>query len=171
MTDNDTIKNTVEEVELTEEENKGQLRTYEDNILEGLLAAATYQDDEETVYPVEIIRNKVKLFSFRVRPLSEEDYQKCKEKHTKYVRNKQLGIRYPEETNTIKYRSHLIYLATVPEDRKNIWDNKEAWRQLNVITGIDLIDKVLMAGEKDAVLEYIDKISGYSQTAEETAKN
>jgi len=40
-----------------------------------------------------------------------------------------------------------------------------------VLNGVDLIDKALLAGEKDAVLELIDKISGYSVTAEETAKN
>ena len=57
------------------------------------------------------------------------------------------------------------------EDRAKIWDNKNAWKALNVLNGIDLIDRTLLAGEKDAVLELIDKISGYSVTAEETAKN
>ncbi len=113
------------------------------------------------------------LFTFRIRPLSEEEYNRCKEKNTKYVRNKQLGIKFPEDTNATRYRSQLIYEATVDEDRAKIWDNKEAWRapRINVTNGIDMIDKVLRAGEKDAVLNKIDEISGYSSTMEEVAKN
>jgi hypothetical protein len=169
---NDKIeKAKIEEVELTEEENKGQLRTYEDDILKGLLAAANYKTEEDNIHPVEIARNGVVLIKFNIRPLSEEEYQQCKEKYTKYVRNKQLGIKFPENTDSVRYRSALIYQATVDEDRAKIWDNKNAWKALNVLSGIDLIDKILLAGEKDAVLEIVDKISGYSVTTEEVAKN
>lgn len=169
---NDKIeKSKIEEIELTEEENRGQLRTFEDDILKGLLAAANFKAEEDNIHTIEIARNGVVLFKFRIRPLSEEEYQACKEKYTKYVRNKQLGIKFPEHTDTVRYRSALIYQATVDEDRAKIWDNKNAWKALNVLNGVDLIDKTLLAGEKDAVLELIDKISGYSVTAEETAKN
>ena len=169
---NDKIEKTkIEEIELTEEENKGQLRSYEDDILKGLLAAANFKTEEDNIQTIEIARNGVVLFKFRIRPLTEEEYQQCKEKYTKYVRNKQLGIKFPEYTDTVRYRSALIYQATIEEDRAKIWDNKSAWKALNVLNGVDLIDKTLLAGEKDAVLELIDKISGYSVTAEETAKN
>lgn len=166
-----TEKTKIEEIELTEEENKGQLRTYENDILKGLLAAANYETEEENIHPIEIARNNVVLFTFRIRPLSEEEYQKCKDKNTKYVRNKQLGIKFPENTDSVRYRSALIYQATVKEDREKIWDNKEAWKALNVLTGIDLIEKTLLAGEKDAVLEKVDQISGYTATTEEVVKN
>lgn len=168
----DTKKtNQVEEIEMTEEENKGQLRIYENDILKGLLAAAAFKTEEDNIHPVEIARNGVVLFTFRIRPLSEEEYHQCKDKNTKYVRNKQLGIKFPETTDSVRYRSSLVYQATVEEDRTKIWDNKEAWKELNVLSGIDLIDKILLAGEKDAVLEIVDKISGYTVTTEEVAKN
>lgn len=166
-----TEKTKIEEIELTEEENKGQLRTYENDILKGLLAAANYETEEENIHPVDIARNGVVLFTFHIRPLGEEEYQKCKDKNTKYVRNKQLGIKFPENTDSVRYRSALIYQATIKEDRERVWDNKEAWKALNVLTGIDLIEKTLLAGEKDAVLEKVDKISGYTATTEEVAKN
>ena len=166
-----TEKTKIDEIELTEEENKGQLRTYEDDILKGLLAAANYKTEEDNIHPVEIARNGVVLIKFHIRPLSEEEYQTCKEKNTKYVRNKQLGIKFPEDTNSVRYRSALIYQATVDEDREKIWNNKDAWKELNVLNGIDLIEKTLLAGEKDAVLELVDKISGYTATTEEVAKN
>lgn len=168
----ETKKNTpVEEIEMGAEANKNLIRSYEDDILGGLLAAANFQNDEDEIVPVEIARNGVVLLKFRIRPLSEDEYSKCKNRYTKYVRNKQIGIKLPEDTDSVMYRNALIYQATVDEDRAKLWDNKEAWRKLDVINGVELIGKVLKAGEKDAVLEKIDEISGYSSVLEETAKN
>lgn len=161
----------VEEIEMGAEADKNLIRSYEDDILGGLLAAANFQNDEDEIVPVEIARNGVVLLKFRIRPLSEDEYSKCKNRYTKYVRNKQIGIKLPEDTDSVMYRNALIYQATVDEDRTKIWDNKEAWRKLDVINGVELIGKVLKAGEKDAVLEKIDEISGYSSVLEETAKN
>lgn len=161
----------VEEIEMGAEADKNLIRSYEDDILGGLLAAANFQNDEDEIVPIEIARNGVVLLKFRIRPLSEDEYSKCKNRYTKYVRNKQIGIKLPEDTDSVMYRNALIYQATVDEDRTKIWDNKEAWRKLDVINGVELIGKVLKAGEKDAVLEKIDEISGYSSVLEETAKN
>lgn len=161
----------VEEIEMGAEADKNLIRSYEDDILGGLLAAANFQNDEDEIVPIEIARNGVVLLKFRIRPLSEDEYSKCKNRYTKYVRNKQIGIKLPEDTDSVMYRNALIYQATVDEDRTKLWDNKEAWRKLDVINGVELIGKVLKAGEKDAVLEKIDEISGYNSVLEETAKN
>ena len=147
------------------------MRTYENDILGGLLAAANFKNDEDEIVPIEIVRNGTVLLKFHIRPLSEDEYVKCREKHTKYVRNKQVGIKVPEDTDTAAYRSDLIYQATTDEDREKIWNNKEAWQKLDVVTGYELIGKVLKPGEKDAVLNKLDEISGYSSTLEEVAKN
>ena len=154
--------------ELTQEEQSQALRTYEGDILGGLLAAASFRDEAKTV---EIARNGIVLFKFRIRPLSEGEYNRCKEKYTTYKRNKQFGVRIPDKTDTISYRSALIYEATVEEDREKLWDNREAWRKLDVLSGVELIGRVLKAGEKDAVIDLIDKISGYSVLEEDTVKN
>lgn len=168
----ETKKNTaIEEVEMDKKTNEGIMRTYEDDILGGLLAAADYINDEDEIVPIEIARNGVVLIKFRIRPLSEEEYVKCKNRHTKYIRNKQIGIKIPEDTDTAMYRNALIYQATIPEDREKVWDNKAAWKKLDVLNGTELIGKVLKAGEKDAVCDKIDTISGYSAMAEEVAKN
>lgn len=158
------------ETELTPEEENQMLRTYENDILGGLLAAAGFREDSDETKTVEIARNGVVCFKFRIRPLSEEEYERCKEKYTKYSRNKQFGIRIPEKTDTIRYRSALIYEATVEEDRKKLWDNRDAWKRLDVLSGIELIGRVLKAGEKDAVLDLIDRISGFQVTEEELAE-
>ena len=169
MAENKNIS--VTEVETDEETTRGMMRTFEDDILGGLLAAANYKNDEDEITPVEIARNGVVYFKFHIRPLSEDEYNKCKERYTKYVRNKQIGIKVPEDTDTTSYRSALIYQATIAEDRAKLWDNKAAWKQLDVLSGVELIGRVLKPGEKDKLIELIDKLSGYTTSMEEVAKN
>nr|DAX35123.1 MAG TPA: tail assembly chaperone protein [Bacteriophage sp.] len=159
----------IEDVEVGTDE---ELKTYDGDILHALLAAANYQQSEDETYTMRVVRKKVVLFTFRVRPLSEEQYDRCREKNTKYVRNKRIGVKVPESTNSVRYRSQLIYEATIPEDRAKIWDNKQMWEKLNVASGVDAIDKILMSGEKDKILEQIDAISGFDNNElEETTKN
>jgi len=92
------------------------------------------------------------------------------------VRNKQLGMKLPEDTDRVKYQSAIIYEATVDEDRRNLWDNRKVWDALNakedrIMNGLDVIEYCLKAGEKDKILEAIDKLSGYETDLEEVAKN
>jgi hypothetical protein len=171
MSNKSNMETLTPEEELTQEEQNTLLRTYEDDILGGLLAAADFRENKDEIHPVEVVRDGVLYIKFHIRPLSEEEYFKCKEKHTTFVRNRQLGTRVPERVDTNMYRNALIYEATTAEDRAKIWDNKEAWKKLNVLNGKQLIGLVLKAGEKDAILDRIDEISGYSTTMEETAKN
>ena len=165
----------VEEREFTKEETANQGRAFEGDILKGLLEGAGFASDEEKT--IEIARRGKVLFTFRIRPLTEGDYEKCRRRNTKYVRNKQLGIKMPEETNSVKYRSDLIYTATVDEDRKKTWDNRQLWnalaeRGIDILTGTDAIDAVLKPGEKAAVVNQIDLLSGFeNDNLEEVIKN
>lgn len=122
----------VTEVETTEEENKTLIRMNEDDFIQGLIDAADYAKDD--TQPIEIARNGKVLFAFSIRPLSEEEYNKCKKKHTKYVRNKQFGMKLPEETNTVKFRDALIYTATVEADRENSGTTKRYGKALETKT-------------------------------------
>ena len=72
----DIERNAVEEIEVDEETARNTLRTYENDILGGLLAAAGYKNDEDEIVPVEIVRNGTLLLKFHVRPLSEDEYLK-----------------------------------------------------------------------------------------------
>ena len=78
------------------------------------------------------------------------------------------------ETNFIKFRSYKIMAATVDKGQGVLWSNKKLKEKLNVIDDIDVIDTVLMGGEKDQISDIIDEISGYGSnevSLEETAKN
>ena len=171
------VKNTTpvtEEIELDAEETKNQLRIHEEDFIQGLIDAAGYTSDE--TQPIEIARGGKVYFTFSIRPLSEEEYDRCKKKWTKYVRNKQFGMKLPEETNSIKYRAALIHTATVEADREKLWDNKKVWealrnKGLQIMSGLDVIEYCLKAGEKDKVLDCIDALSGYDSNLEEIAKN
>lgn len=164
-------KITEETIEMTEENKKATIRKYEDDILGGLLAAAGYKTSEEDTMPIEIVRNGAVVLQFRIRPMGEEEYLECKKKNTNYKRNRQLGTKIAESVDAARYRAQLIYEATVEEDREKIWDNQAAWNRLNVLNGIDLVEVVLKAGEKDAILEKLDEISGYKPRLEDVAKN
>lgn len=164
----------VEEIELDKEEEKSHIRMHEEDFIQGLIEAAGFAQGE--TQRIEIAREGKLYFAFNIRPLSEEEYDKQRKKHTKYVRNKQFGMKLPEETNNVKYRSALIYAATTDEDKAMLWDNKKVWealksKGLSVMTGTDVIDYTLKAGEKDKVIEAIDDLSGYDSNLEEVAKN
>lgn len=171
MNKNIEEKTEAVDVEMTKEEEKAYIRAYEDDILGGLIAAASYKTDMEEVATIQIIRHKQIVLEFRIRPMSEEEYSKIRKRNTNYKRNKANGLRVAESVNSSDYRSELIYEATIDEDKAKIWDRQDAWNKFSVVNGIGLIDCVLKAGEKDAVVEKLDEISGFTPSMEDIAKN
>jgi len=150
--------------------NNEELLAVEDAVLRGLLGA--YEDQKEDTITVEIARKGKVYFKFDIHGLTEKQYNDLQDQATKFKKAKNLGgVKVAEETDITKFRSLLIYHATVEEDRKQLWDNKQAWEKLNVLNGPDLIDKVLKAGEKKAIIDKIDEISGYSDESDEIVKN
>lgn len=166
---NDEMYDTTEP---TKEERVEAARMNENDLLDGLLTAAGYKDDEDETVEIVINRHGRDLFAFRIHPLSEEDFQKCRKKCTKYIKSKaQAGLRIPEEVDAVRYRCMLIYTATVDEDRTKVWDNKQLWKKMDLATGVEAVDVLLKAGEKNAVCEKLDEISGYEVSPEDVAKN
>lgn len=171
---NEPEEKNVREVETSPEETNNIIRANEEDFIQGLIDAAGFASEEKQ--KIEIIREGRLYFAFHIRPLGSEEYDKCRKKHTKYVRNKQLGMKMPEDTDRIKYQSAIIYQATIDEDREKLWDNRKVWTALNnkdfqIMNGLDVIEYTLKAGEKDKILEAIDKLSGYEANLEEVAKN
>lgn len=124
----------------------------------------------------EVIRDGKKLFSFRVRGLDDSEFEKCRDQATKVAKDRRLGsLAVPREFNSAKFNSLVIYTATHPDDKKAIWDNKDLWAKADVVTGWQLVDKVLKRGEKEKCIELIEILSGYAdedtESAEETLKN
>ena len=152
----------VSTVETNEEETKQVIRANEEDFIAGLIAAADFASDEEETQRIEIVRNGKLAFAFSIRPLGSEEYDKCRKKFTKYVRNKQLGIKMPEDTDRIKYQSAIIH--------KKVWQALES-KGFQIMSGLDVIEYTLKAGEKDRIIDAIDTLSGYESNIEEVAKN
>ena len=159
-----------------DKEKKEMLLNNEDVILQdvaGILEAM----ETITEYKVfEVIRDGKKLFSFRVRGLDDSEFEKCRDQATKVAKDRRLGnLAVPREFNSAKFNSLVVYTATHPDDKKAIWDNKNLWQKANVVTGWQLVDKVLKRGEKEKCIELIEELSGYSdedaENTEETLKN
>ncbi len=162
-----------ETVTATEEELREEIAINEDDLLRLL----TTNEIAETHTEVICVKVGKSSFSFRIRPLSEKEWDKCRERNTKYQKNRRLGgMKLPESTNTTGYHSDLIYTATVAEDRAKLWDNKRLWAAVNAVTGTDMVDKLIpFAGKKQAIVERIELLSGYDDDSEdqydETVKN
>jgi len=150
---------------------KEEILMSEGDILDGLLKAGKGKDDADNYRKIQIKRKGVLLLEFRVRPLSEDENQACWRNATKYAPTKPGRPKTAIDTNLAQYRSLVIYTATVDEDRAKVWDNKRAQEGLGLVYGVDMIDKVLLNGEKARVFDVIDEISGNNEETEELAKN
>jgi hypothetical protein len=150
----------------------------EGSILDGLLRAAETAADE--THPVEIVRNGQVVLRWRIRPLAEHEYEECEDEAATTERSRQAGgMKIRTDFDAARYRSLLIYTATVDEDRAKLWDSEEAQKKL--LSGkwdlnkrrraADLIERVLRAGEKSAVVALIDKVSGFGTDLTDSIKN
>ena len=137
--------------ELTEEEKRETILANEDDYLEGLLAAA------DNAAKIEIIRNERKYFSFSIHSLTDEMLKDIRKKYTKYTKNRRQGIRVADELDMPKYRASVIYNSTTEEDKAKLWDNPAVKKGLEakgicIINALDVIDAVLLPGEKDRIM-------------------
>lgn len=175
----------VLENEKTEIEKTGlppQEKMNEKDLIAGLLAAADYATDEDNIQPVQIKRNGKLYFEFNIHPLSEKELIKIRKQSTVYYKNP-AGKHLPKiegDTRIDELRSRKIYAATTEEDRRKLWDNPQVKaglkaKGIDIIEEWEIIDAVLMGGEKFALSEKIDDISGYNDNEEleleEYAKN
>lgn len=151
-------------VDVNEQDKEEDVEAFQGSVFDALLIAARYESDTSEQYTIRIKRQvqgrEVILLTFKIHPLSEEKINAVRKKNTKTKRDRRYGIDR-DRVDNVRFRSQLIYEATVDEDRERLWNNRQAWEKLNVLNGVDLIDKVLMAGEKDKLLESIETISGY----------
>lgn len=165
--ENNTVS--LEELETTENMSQEEILENEGDLLSNLLDLAKRKEDESFFRKIDIQANGQSKVSFRLRPMTSEDIETCVKQATKPVKNHR--GKYEKEVNQRLYQSILIYEATIPEDQKNIWGNPQLKRALGVLDNFDMVDKLLLAGEKTQVFTVIDEMSGFNQDAVTTAKN
>ena len=148
----------------TEEE----LEQIDSNITDALLEAANYsltEDGKKIQREIVITRKEKVLFTFRIEPIDEDTFRKCRRQNT---RNK--GKR-SEEIDESRWAAQIIYEATIDTDKERLWKNREAWQRLNVASGVDVVNIVLTPGEKSAILEELLRIGSYNDDLEDLIKN
>lgn len=134
-----------------------ELEKVDSDITEALLTAASYRDTSKIKKPTIVIKRDDKvLFTFKIEPIDEDTFRKARRQNTD---NK--GKR-SEEINESRWAAQLIYEATIDEDKKRLWKNRDVWRKLNVATGIDVVNIVLTPGEKSKILDELLKIGKYN---------
>ena len=136
----------------------------ETDIVAALLKAASYRKNQETATAT-IKRDGEIMFKFRVHGLDEDEWAKCRRQNL-LNRGK-----LTEELNTARFMSQAIYEATVDEDKKTLWQNKDVWQKLGVVTGTDVVNAILWPGEKQKLLDAIAKLSGYDDDLEDIMGN
>lgn len=162
---------------VSKEEQRDVLLMTEQDVLDEMLGLAKEQPAESMV--IDVVSKQGRRIFFRVGPLDEDTDTALRRKCTTYERK--IGMRMPKETDVRKYRSLQIVEATttfcvpaeVDDDRNpigfrdlgtNMWRSKELREQLGVRDVADVVDAVLLPGQKDEVLAQIERLSGYGES-------
>lgn len=151
------MANTVEENNKNREET---LKTVTPNALEGLRKVKAEKDNTSQRINIKDREGNV-LLTFRIRPLSDLDYEKI----TSNTSTKRKGV---EKRNLTAERGEEIYMATVDED-KYIWDSPQVLAEYNTHFPRDVIEDSLASGDKLAIVNAIDNLSGYTTPGEENS--
>lgn len=139
------------------------------DLVERLLMAANYKEDVDSIVPIEITRKGEVLFTVHLHPIGDDDVAKANKEAAIMVRNPN-GKHLPKvqaDSDRSKYKSWLIYLATTPEDQKQIWGNATLMSKLGAYQPWEVIDKMLTLGDKAKMLEKITEISGLDDEEDE----
>lgn len=138
------------------------LTQIEGDIVDALLEAAEYKLHREQ-RTVVIKRGGKNLFSFRVEGLTEDQWRTCRRNN---LRRHGRG----EELDGARFLSQAIYMATIDED-KHIWNNREVWEKIGAVTGSDVVNAILLPGEKSRIGEVLEELSGYNDDLDDLIKN
>ena len=159
----------VEKENITGLDQAADRREAEYDLVTALLEAAAYKTAEESITEVDIKRNGKFLFSVHVHPISEADIRTARKKATTYMpnpNNKKLPM-IEKESNTVLFKSWVIYLATTEEDQQKIWGNPAIMQKLGLMQPVESIDSLLLAGEKDRLFDLVGEISSMTEDDEE----
>ena len=139
------------------------------DLVEALLTAADYQDDDQNIVKYPIKRNGKVLFNVRIKPLSDKDVANAQKLATTYMPNPQ-GRKYPpikKSFDDSKFTSWLIYLATVEEDQQAIWGNPTLMKKKGLSQPWESVGALLSFGEKNRMADRIYEISGLEDDDDE----
>ena len=161
---------TTEQVKenITGLDNAKNRKDAEYDLTKALLEASEYKEAEDNISIVDVKRAGKLLFTVRLHPLSDSDLKLARKKATSYMPNPQ-GKKLPQiekDFDNAKFKSWLIYLATIEEDQEKIWGNRAIMQKFGLMQPAESIDHLLTAGEKSKMTDEIVTISGFDDEEE-----
>lgn len=158
-----------EKVSVTGLDTAENRRDAEYDLVKGLLEASEYKTAEDSITEIEIKRAGKFLFSFHIHPISEADLRFARKKATIYMPNPNNKKLPPieKDSDPVKFKSWVIYLATTEEDQQKVWGNPAIMQKFALAQPAESVDILLNAGEKTRVFDEIGKISGMDDESEE----
>lgn len=154
-------------------------KSVEKDMLTTLLELSEEKTSVEAATEIEIKRNGEVRLSFKVHQVSDEDIRRARKSATKNKPNPN-GRKLPPiewDRDETKYRSMVIYIATIPEDQKRVWGNAAFMEKKGCMEPYETVEHILNVGEKLAVFDRILELSGMAdddegeESLEEYAKN
>lgn len=139
------------------------------DLLAALLKAADFANDEDEIQPVEIKRDGVVLFEFRIRPVTDSEIKRCRKLATTYMKNPN-GKKLPpieKDYDNLKFQWAMIYTATIEEDRKRIWANKSFMEKKDILEPWESVGILLKPGERADIFSLVAEISGIGEDGED----
>lgn len=134
-----------------------------------LLAAAEFKTAEDNITTVDIKRAGKLLFPVRIHPIADTDIKLARKKATTKMPNPN-GKKYPpidKDFDSVKFKSWMIYLATIEEDQQRIWGNPTILQKFGLMEPAESIDVLLSAGEKSKLVDVVTDISGFDDEEDE----
>lgn len=117
--------------------------------------------------PIETIEKDIKVsdrlpFTFKVRPMTNEEYSLAQKKCTKYVKGQTIF-------ESGKFNAMISSMCCLDPD----FSDAKAIKDAKCTTPSEFISKVLLVGEISTIAEEVVKLSGFTGITEdiETAKN
>lgn len=152
----------------------------EPTLLDAMLAMS--KENESRTEIIEIKRKGEVVLAFRIRALTEKETDECDRKATVYRKDRRAIAPIPVETIRSVFRSLLVVKSTVSfcernhdgtyRDVSTQWNDAALLDKFGTADPAEVVDKVLLPGEKDAVIERINILSGFDgPNLEEQAKN
>lgn len=139
------------------------------DLVTALLSAAEYRNSEDNITEAEIKRNGNVLFSVHIHPIGETETRTARKKSTSMMPNPENKKLPPieREFNNAKFKSWVIYLATVEEDQQKVWGNSQLMKKYSLAEPWESIDTLLTVGEKNKLFDLVTKISGLDDDDDE----
>lgn len=147
------------------------------DIVEALLKAANFRNDEDMVTTAEIRRNGEFLFEVNIHPIGDDEARALRRKATTYMTNP-VNPKLPRVEKFFdqgKFNAMIIYEATTEKDKKRVWGRPEIMERFNLVEPWEAVNILLTVGEKNNLSDEVLKISGWEddivKKEEEYVKN